>query len=95
MLSRIRVEFYRLGNYDDAVHKALSTTGRAIIFTALTMVAGVIFWFMSGIKFLTQMGNLIALLMVLNMLGAMVLVPSLIMVFKPFKKGEKPGPAIV
>ncbi len=86
MISRIWREYMRCGIYEEAIHISLSTTGRAVIFTALTMTAGVIFWVFSGIKFHTEMATLIAVLLLLNMLGAMTLVPALVQVLKPFKR---------
>jgi predicted RND superfamily exporter protein len=53
-------------NLDDAVDYATATTGKAIIFTATTMVAGTIFWWFSDLKFQAEMGLLLALLMIFN-----------------------------
>lgn len=86
MISRIWREYMRCADYDEAIETSLRTTGRAVIFTALTMTAGVIFWVFSGIKFHTEMATLIALLLLLNMLGAMTLVPALVKALKPFKR---------
>jgi hypothetical protein len=89
MLDRILFEYQELGNYEQAVIKAVSTTGHGVIFTAITMVASVIFWFLSGLKFHTEMANLIAVLLILNMFGAMTIVPAAVLVLKPFGKGGK------
>src|SRR4029453_15458666 len=51
---------------DDAVDYATATTGKAIIFTASTMIAGAIFWWFSDPKFQAGMGVLLALLLVFN-----------------------------
>jgi predicted RND superfamily exporter protein len=61
----------------------VETTGRAIIFTATTLVAGVIFWVFIDLKFQAEMGLLLALLMFLNMVNALVFIPSLVNIFKP------------
>ena len=53
------------------------TTGKAILFTATTVVLSVAFWFLSPIKFTSEMALLLGLLMILNMEGALILVPSL------------------
>ena len=64
--------------------KAIKTTGKAIFFTATTMIAGVIFWyFLSSLRFQAEMGLLLAIIMFINMVGALVLIPSLVSVFKP------------
>lgn len=83
ILSRIKEEYYVLGDHRLAVKKAISTTGKAVTFTALTLVTGVIFWYFSNLKFQAEMGILLALLMLINMFGAIFLLPSLVMLIKP------------
>jgi predicted RND superfamily exporter protein len=68
---------------DDAVDKATATTGKAIIFTASTMLAGTIFWWFSDLKFQAEMGLLLALLMLFNTFGGLVLVPAWMKVVRP------------
>jgi hypothetical protein len=68
---------------EDAVDGATATTGKAIIFTASTMIAGAIFWWFSDLKFQAEMGFLLALLMAFNTFGGLVLVPAWIKVVRP------------
>jgi predicted RND superfamily exporter protein len=68
---------------DEAVDYATATTGKAIIFTATTMLAGTIFWWFSNLKFQAEMGLLLALLMVFNTFGGLVLVPAWMKVVRP------------
>jgi hypothetical protein len=68
---------------DEAVDYATATTGKAIIFTATTMLAGTLFWWFSDLKFQAEMGLLLALLMVFNTFGGLVLVPAWIKVVRP------------
>jgi predicted RND superfamily exporter protein len=68
---------------DDAVDYATATTGKAIIFTATTMLAGTLFWWFSDLKFQAEMGLLLALLMIFNTFGGLVLVPAWIKVVRP------------
>lgn len=77
ILSRIRDEISKGKSYLKAVENALRGTGKAIFFTASTMVFGVIFWMVSPLKFSAEMALLLALLMVLNMEGALIFVPVL------------------
>lgn len=77
---------------DDAVDGATATTGKAIIFTASTMIVGSLFWWFSDLKFQAEMGFLLALLMAFNTFGGLVLVPAWIKVLKPrflTKRGPK------
>jgi predicted RND superfamily exporter protein len=72
-----------VGKLDEAVDYATATTGKAIIFTASTMVASTIFWWFSSLKFQAEMGMLLALLMIFNTFGGLVLVPAWVKVIKP------------
>ena len=68
---------------DDAIDYATETTGRAIIFTATTMVSGTIFWWFAPLKFQAEMGLLLALLMGFNAFGGLIVVPALVKVIRP------------
>jgi hypothetical protein len=79
---------------DEAVDGATATTGKAIIFTASTMVVGAIFWWFSDLKFQAEMGFLLTLLMIFNTFGGLVLVPAWIKVIRPRFLTERRGRAI-
>jgi uncharacterized protein len=79
---------------DDAVDGATATTGKAIIFTATTMIVGAVFWWFSDLKFQAEMGFLLALLMAFNTFGGLVLVPAWIKVIRP-RYLTKRGPGTV
>ena len=83
LMSRIVEEYQERGDYDMANHVALLTTGKAIIFTATTLVAGVIFWVFLDLKFQAEMGLLLALLMLLNMVAALTIIPAMMPILKP------------
>jgi predicted RND superfamily exporter protein len=80
---------------DSAIDYATATTGKAIIFTATTMLAGTLFWWFSNLKFQAEMGLLLALLMVFNTFGGLVLVPSWMKVIRPRFLTHRPGRAPV
>ena len=61
----------------DAFYAALSQRGTAVMFTATTMAVGVGTWIFSALKFQADMGLVMALMFVINMLGALLLLPSL------------------
>jgi predicted RND superfamily exporter protein len=85
LLSRLCEEYGSVGDYSfKTPDVAIRTTGKAIFFTATTMIAGVIFWyFFSSLRFQAEMGLLLAVIMFVNMIGALLLIPSLVYVFKP------------
>jgi predicted RND superfamily exporter protein len=85
LLSRLCEEYNIRGEYSfETASTAIGTTGKAIFFTATTMIVGVIFWyFLSSLRFQAEMGLLLAIVMLINMLGALLIIPSLVFVFKP------------
>ena len=84
IVSRI-IEELALGHElkDAAPTRALITSGKAVAFTALTLVASVLFWYWSSIRFDAEMGMLLAVWMFVSMLGAMTILPVLIVTFDP------------
>jgi predicted RND superfamily exporter protein len=63
---------------------ALTTTGRAILFTSTIMLIGILPWyFLSPLKFMADMGLLLVLTLVINMLLALVVLPLLVWLVKP------------
>jgi predicted RND superfamily exporter protein len=81
--SRMLDAFDEGRDVDDAVDYATATTGKAILFTATTMLAGTIFWWFGELKFQAEMGMLLALLMGFNTFGGLVVVPALVKVLRP------------
>lgn len=66
----------------EAYLKTLQTTGKPVAFTGLTLAIGVVLWVFSPIKFQADMGVLLTFMFLLNMLGALLLLPALAYVFK-------------
>ncbi len=84
MMDRIRTEMVHCQNLKDAVRKAVSTTGLAISFTAITLIAGIVMWvLLSDLRFQSDAALLLTVMVVLNAIAAMLLVPSWVLVFKP------------
>jgi hypothetical protein len=61
----------------EAYYRALLFTGKVVMLTGVTLAIGVITWVASPIKFQADMGLLLAFMFMWNMLGALVLLPSL------------------
>ena len=60
-----------------AYEETLKTTGRAVLFTGITLAVGVATWYFSPIKFQADMGVLLVFMFLWNMLGALSLLPAL------------------
>ena len=61
----------------ESYFRALSLTGKPIIFTGLTLAVGVATWIFSDLKFQADMGILLTFMFLLNMLGAILILPSI------------------
>jgi hypothetical protein len=74
-----RLEHYLLQGMTvaEAYRRTLRTAGRAVMFTGLTLSAGVITWIFSPLKFQADMGVLLTFMFLWNMIGALTLLPAL------------------
>jgi uncharacterized protein len=90
IVSRIIEELAQGHDLKESTYTALVTSGKAVAFTALTLVASVLFWYWSSIRFDAEMGLLLAVWMFVSMLGAMTILPVMIVTFDPaFIRREK------
>jgi len=63
--------------FEDAMYLAFTQTGSAVVFTGLTLAIGVSTWLFSDLKFQADMGVLLTFMFLVNMLGAIILMPAL------------------
>lgn len=91
VLIRIQEELALSKNHDiqEATINALNTTGRAVFYTVMAVVLGVMVFVLSPLKFQMELGSMIALIILLNGLGALALMAPIVYLIKPkfiFKK---------
>jgi predicted RND superfamily exporter protein len=91
LLSRICEEYNAQDrDWERAITVALTTTGKAIMFTAGIMLIGILPWyFLSDLKFTADMGLLLAVIMLINMVLALVVLPLLMWFLKPKFAGRE------
>jgi hypothetical protein len=83
MLGRI-LEEYKIGkDLKGAITSSMTSVGEPVVFTALAMTAGLVVWVFSPLMFQATMGFFLATILLLNMLGGLLLVPSFLAVVKP------------
>lgn len=75
--SRLEVFLIQGKSLQEAYYETLRTTGKAVLFTGLTLAIGVGTWYWSPIKFQGDMGILLAFMFLWNMVGALWLLPAL------------------
>jgi hypothetical protein len=84
MMDRIREEMATYKDITKAVGRAISTTGLAVSFTALTLICGIAMWILlSDLRFQADAARLLSVMVILNAMCAMILVPSWALAFKP------------
>ncbi|HEY8515045.1 MAG TPA: MMPL family transporter [Candidatus Binatia bacterium] len=83
ILSRTIEEYTKSGDLDFAVRESLSTSGKAVTFTAVTMVLATLVWYFSEIRFDAEMGVLLALWMAVSFVASMTLLPVLLVGLRP------------
>jgi hypothetical protein len=61
----------------EAYLHTLAITGNGVVFTGVTLAIGVATWIFSPLKFQADMGILLTFMFLVNMLGAILLLPAL------------------
>tara|TARA_R110000772_G_scaffold50365_7_gene115762 strand:+ start:1047 stop:3362 length:2316 start_codon:yes stop_codon:yes gene_type:complete len=64
-----------------AYFEALKERGSAVLFTGATLAVGVSTWVFSSLKFQMDMGILLTFMFIVNMMGAIIVLPALASVF--------------
>lgn len=75
--NRLEVMLIAGKSLQEAFFETLKSTGKAVMFTGITLAIGVGTWIFSPIKFQADMGILLTFMFVWNMLGALILLPAL------------------
>lgn len=86
VLSRI-VEEYSLdtsgGTFEEAIGRALHTTGKTVLFTGLSLTASIAYWIFFPMKFQAEMALLLTLLLGFHLIGALMFIPPMVNLIKP------------
>ena len=85
VMVRIQEEYANRGdgNIQQATVVALTTTGKAVFYTAMAVVLSVLVFVFSPLKFQLELGSMIGLIIFLNGLGAIALISPIIYLLKP------------
>jgi predicted RND superfamily exporter protein len=77
LFSRMQDYLDRGDNVHDAYLHTLRVTGASVVFTGITLAVGVVTWVFSPLKFQADVGILLTFMFLVNMLGAILLLPAL------------------
>ena len=84
-IHRFRSELAVDGDYQAAMYRAHSTIGRALIYTAITIIAGFSLLALSNFMPSIYFGLFTSLAMAAALAGSLTLLPAMLALFKPFK----------
>jgi hypothetical protein len=92
VLSVIMARMRAGDSLSEAYYRALLFTGKVVVLTGITLAIAVATWVFSPIKFQADMGILLAFMFLMNMLGALILLPALAYFLLPQQAfGAKPA----
>ena len=91
LLFRLREELSRGVDLDEALHRALLTSGKAILFVATAIAVGYGLLGLTGFLFHLRLGALVAMAMLVSAGCTLVLLPAVVAVIRPrFLGSEQP-----
>jgi uncharacterized protein len=77
LFSRMQEFLHEGTTVHEAFQRTLRVTGASIFFTGVTLAIGVATWVFSPLKFQADVGVMLTFMFIVNMLGAMLLLPAL------------------
>jgi len=84
LMSRMCEEHRKNPDYSKLIPASIFTTGKAIFFTATTMVVGIILWyFMSSLRFQADMGLLLSAVMLAHVILALFFQAAFMLILQP------------
>jgi predicted RND superfamily exporter protein len=85
IVSRAIEEYQRQSRSDLklALVDGVATAGKAVLYTAFLISASIAFWAFSPLRFQSEMGTQLLIILTMNMLGGLLLLPALIAWLKP------------
>ncbi|HET9062131.1 MAG TPA: MMPL family transporter, partial [Candidatus Binatia bacterium] len=83
-VTRFRHEFARCGSYAEALRESFTDVGRSLIITSVVLVAGFSVFTFSVMDSMVAFGLLLSTTIVMALVADFLLMPVLLLVFKPF-----------
>ncbi|TLX51571.1 RND transporter [Pseudoalteromonas ruthenica] len=77
ILSSMMTQLKQGVQLSEAYRNALAERGSAVLFTGITLAVGVSTWIFSALKFQVDMGILLTFMFLVNMLGAVLILPAI------------------
>ncbi len=90
-LARFRIEFRQEGEYRQAILNTMESVGKALIYTSIIFIAGFLIFLISGFQVTRNFGALVGFTVFGALAADLLLLPVLIMTFKPFGREGSGG----
>lgn len=85
-IHRFKIEFRETNNYEQSMINSHRTIGRAMFYTSSTIIFGFLVLIASNFNPTAYFGIFVSLAMLMALVGALTLLPKLLIVFKPLGK---------
>ncbi len=83
LLFRFREELHRTGDVGAATRQSLVTSGKAVLYVALSIAAGYAFLLSSGFAFYSRLAVMVVATMAVSAFAAIIFLRAMTMIFKP------------
>ena len=87
-IHRFKLEFKKTSSYENSMRNSHNTIGRAMFYTSTTIIIGFLVLVTSNFNPTVYFGLFVSLAMFMALLGALTLLPQLLMILKPLGKEE-------
>ena len=87
-IHRFKLEFKKTSSYENSMKNSHNTIGRAMFYTSTTIIIGFLVLITSNFNPTVYFGLFVSLAMFMALLGALTLLPQLLMILKPLGKEE-------
>ncbi len=87
-IHRFKLEFKKTSSYENSMKNSHNTIGRAMFYTSTTIIIGFLVLVTSNFNPTVYFGLFVSLAMFMALLGALTLLPQLLMILKPLGKEE-------
>ncbi|MDE0309127.1 MAG: MMPL family transporter [Acidiferrobacterales bacterium] len=74
---RIRTHMASGSDFSEAFEKTLVTVGSGVVLTGMTLAVSIATWLAASLKFQADMGAILTFMFIVNMIGAILLLPAL------------------
>ena len=87
-MTRFRHEFLRSGSYEQALEASTADVGRALVITSVVLVAGFLVFLLSRLDSMGTFGVLLATTIGVALVADFLLMPALVLTWKPWGPGR-------